>query len=81
MPPPRKAHIHVYINSIHLTSKEECEVVNIDELAGRTADDYHDYVTQSLDNLVELSTPFVTTDNMLQCLQKGTQDTFVQRLL
>lgn len=38
-------------NSIHLITKEECEVVAIDELPGGTADDYHCYVTESIDHL------------------------------
>ena len=35
----------VHINSIHLTTKEECEVIAIDKLAGGTADDYCEQVT------------------------------------
>ena len=34
----------VHINSIHLTTKEECEVIAIDELAGGIADDYCEHV-------------------------------------
>lgn len=47
-----------HINSIHITSIEECEVLDIAELAGGTADDYHDHVTHSVDNLASVYADF-----------------------
>lgn len=48
----------VHINSIHLTSKYECEVVAIDELPGGTGDDYCEHVCSSIHNIADTYASF-----------------------
>lgn len=44
----------VHINSIHLTTEAECDVIAVDELAGGTADDYCNHITMSVDHLADV---------------------------
>lgn len=44
----------VHVNAIHLTTKEQCIVVAVDELPGGTADDYARHITESVDHLAFL---------------------------
>ncbi|ELU17089.1 hypothetical protein CAPTEDRAFT_216396 [Capitella teleta] len=46
--------VGVHINSIHVTSTEQCLVVAVDELAGGTTEDYQDHITSSIDYLATL---------------------------
>ncbi|KAI0225566.1 hypothetical protein LSAT2_023674 [Lamellibrachia satsuma] len=41
----------VHINSVHFTTKEECEVIAVDKLAGGTAGDYCEHVCGAVDHL------------------------------
>ena len=52
----------VHTNSIHLTTKEECEVIAIDELAGGTADDYCEHVCGAVDHLAATYAAFHEED-------------------
>ena len=48
----------VHINSVHFTTKEECEVIAVNELAGGTADDYCEHVCGAVDHLQIHRNPF-----------------------
>ena len=52
----------VHINSVHFTTKDECEVIAIDELAGGTADDYSKHVCGAVDNLAKTYADFHDDD-------------------
>ena len=51
-----------HINSIHFTTRKECEVVAVDELPGGTADDYHNHVCKSVDHLASIYSDFHAED-------------------
>ena len=42
-----------HINSIHFTTSKECVAAAIDELPGRTADDYAGHICKSVDSMAE----------------------------
>ena len=44
----------VHINSVHITSKYECNVIAVDQLAGGTAEDYMHHIDDSVKRLVEV---------------------------
>lgn len=48
----------VHINSIHLTTKEDTNVIAVDELPGGTTDDYHNHICDSVDHLASLYADF-----------------------
>ena len=41
----------IHINSIHMISKTDCEVLPIDELPGGTEIDFSDHITSTVDHL------------------------------
>ena len=41
----------VHINSVHYTTTTKCHVVAIDQLAGGTAEDYEQHISQAIDHL------------------------------
>ena len=52
----------VHINSVHFTTKEECEVIAVDELAAGTADDYCEHVCSAVDHLAATYADFHEDD-------------------
>ena len=44
----------VHINSVHVTSPDECHIIAVDPLAGGKAEDYEVHINQSIDNLAEV---------------------------
>ena len=52
----------VHINSVHLTTKNGCEVISIDQLPGGTANDYSDHVCSSVDSLADTYADFHKED-------------------
>ena len=52
----------VHINSIHVTSKNECEVIDISELPGGTSDDYSEHICSSIDSLADTYSSFHKED-------------------
>lgn len=52
----------VHINSIHLTTKTDCHVIAVDQLAGGTAEDYHSHVCNSIDQLASVYSDFHDED-------------------
>ena len=52
----------VHINSVHLTTKDACEVIAIDELPGGTADDYSEHVCGSVNHLATTYADFHELD-------------------
>ena len=48
----------VHVNSVHFTTESACMVVAIDKLAGGTAYDYQNHITNSVDNLAKLYSDF-----------------------
>ena len=47
-----------HINCIHLNTETESEIVDIHELSGGTADDYHEHITSSIDTLAHVYADF-----------------------
>lgn len=43
-----------HINSVHITTETKASSVAVDELPGGTAHDYHEHITQSIDNLASV---------------------------
>ena len=41
----------VHINSIHLTSKNKCQVIALDQLPGGTSDDYQNHICNAVDHM------------------------------
>lgn len=52
----------IHINGIHLTTKDACKVVAVDELPGGTALDYHKHVTDSVNMLAAVYSDFHKED-------------------
>lgn len=52
----------LHINSIHVTSNDDCHVLAIDQLAGGTAEDYENHITESIDCLTEVYCKFYSTN-------------------
>ena len=48
----------VHVNSIHLTTKTDANVIAIDQLPGGTTDDYHQHVSGSVDHLASVYSDF-----------------------
>ena len=48
----------VHINSVHVTTASECDVLAANELPGGTAEDYHYHITSTIDNLAAVYTDF-----------------------
>ncbi|XP_050404243.1 uncharacterized protein LOC126820380 [Patella vulgata] len=48
----------VHVNSIHLTTKSDCDLVAVDELPGGTANDYHGHITNTIDYLADVYSDF-----------------------
>jgi hypothetical protein len=48
----------VHINSIHLTSKDKCLVVALDQLPGGTADDYENHICNPIDHMAFIYSNF-----------------------
>jgi hypothetical protein len=48
----------VHINSIHVTTKTDCKVIAVDQLAGGTTDDYHSHVCDSVDEMASVHSDF-----------------------
>ncbi len=47
-----------HVNSINLTTETEFDAIAIDELLGDTADDCHEHITSSIDNLADVYADF-----------------------
>ena len=52
----------VHVNSVHVTSQEECHVIDLDQLPGGTAEDYEMHIVESIDRVAEVYCAFYTTD-------------------
>ncbi|XP_047138521.2 uncharacterized protein LOC124814655 [Hydra vulgaris] len=48
----------VHINSIHLTSKDKCLVIALDQLPGGTADDYENHICNAIDHMAFIYSHF-----------------------
>ena len=48
----------IHINSTHFTTKSNCKVISIEQLAGGTADDYMQHVCGSVDHLARVYSDF-----------------------
>ncbi|KAK6183204.1 hypothetical protein SNE40_010731 [Patella caerulea] len=48
----------IHINSIHITTKDETNVIAVDELPGGTTEDYHNHVCDSVDHLAYVYADF-----------------------
>ena len=48
----------VHVNSVHVTSKDQCLIIAVDELPGGTADDYANHVNDSIDHLAQVFSSF-----------------------
>ena len=40
------------MNSVHIRSQDDCQVLAIDQLAGGTAEDYEHHISDSIDRLM-----------------------------
>ena len=56
-----------HVNSVHITTKTAAYSVAVDELPGGTAQDYHEHITQSLDNLASVYSSFLGEDFKESC--------------
>lgn len=52
----------VHINSIHVTTTSNCYVIAVDQLPGGTAQDYHQHICDSVDNLANTYSIFNNAD-------------------
>jgi hypothetical protein len=52
----------VHINSIHITSEVSCDVLAVGVLPGSTAEDYHDHITTTIDNIARVYADFHKDD-------------------
>ena len=50
-----------HINSVHVTSKDNCCDILVDQLAGGTAEDYRQHICYSVDRVAEVYSTFNTT--------------------
>ncbi|KAK6168628.1 hypothetical protein SNE40_019823 [Patella caerulea] len=48
----------IHVNSIHITSKDDCLVVALDQLPGGTADDYATHIIESVEHLARVMCDF-----------------------
>ena len=48
----------VHVNSVHFTTKNDTNVIAIDQLLGGTTDDYHQHVSGSVDHLASVYSDF-----------------------
>ena len=49
------------INSVHVTSKDNCCDILVDQLAGGTSEDYRQHICYSVDRVAEVYSTFNTT--------------------
>ena len=47
-----------HVNSVHVTSKESCRIIALDKLAGGTAEDYENHITESIDFIAHIYAAF-----------------------
>ena len=50
----------VQINSVHITSKDDCYIVSIDHLPGGMAEDYQQHICRSLNRLADIYSTYTT---------------------
>ena len=60
----------VHINSVHITSKDDCYVISIDQLPGGTAEDYHQHICSSLNRLADIYSTYNTDKSYEVCRRK-----------
>ena len=53
-----------HVNSIHVTTPTNCIACDVDELPGGTAADYHQHITETVDNLAYVYSYFNDTDSL-----------------
>ena len=44
----------MHVNSIHDTSKDKCNILDIDQLPGGTAEDYELHITNTIDRVADV---------------------------
>ena len=71
----------VHVNSIHVTSKETCLIVALDELPGGTSEDYENHRTESIDFIAKIYSSFEEIDfqNCCNLLIDGITNTMTDR--
>ena len=52
----------LHVNSVHITSQDDCLVLAIDQLAGGTAEDYEHHISDSIDRVADVYSRFHDTD-------------------
>lgn len=52
----------VHVNSVHVTTQTACQYLDIDQLAGGTAEDYALHIEDSIDRINDVYCQFYTTD-------------------
>ena len=68
----------VHINSIHFTTQSECYAIAVDELAGGTAQDYHQHICNAVNNLADTYANFHQVE--YQSTRKKLVDNFTNTL-
>ena len=68
----------VHINSIHFTTQSECYAIAVDELAGGTAQDYHQHIRNAMNNLADTYANFHQVE--YQSKRKKLVDNFTNTL-
>nr|XP_047144092.1 uncharacterized protein LOC124817731 [Hydra vulgaris] len=48
----------VHVNSVHLTSKNKCQVIALDQMPGGTADDYEKHICMAVDHMASVYSDF-----------------------
>ena len=57
----------VHINSVHITSKDDCYVISIDQLPGGTAEDYQHHICSFLNRLADIYSTYTTDKSYEVC--------------
>ena len=65
----------VHVNSVHITTKDKCQVLAVDQLPGGTAEDYELHITETLDSIVETYCGFHDTSDF-----ETTRKTFISKI-
>ena len=55
------------INSVHITSKDDCYIVSIDHLPGGMAEDYQQHIWHSLNRLADIYSTYTTAKSYEVC--------------